>query len=558
MFLSRILATYFIIAFSAFALTNPATSWAHGSEEDEAHTDAIIELYQKVIDFTPDIVGEQSLSVPSVRISGQTIYLNGPFWELVQDWIRIYYRELQSTGERCIQWNEADFMRLAQDEIARSFIGLKVKDPLLESLEHIVVGTADLGGELGTGPLVVKAASEVGETVVSKVVGGGGVHVVCHLIDASIIFGTRYFQTRLRTLLWSSTFDSSGVANLVRTGFVSSAITKAQKRVRFEHGPIEVNEEELRALDLEGPNRWWGWARDGKRAKWLRKFAKLEPEQSLSLSKKKFLGQRFKRFLLLKGRKRGFSRYLKGSTPMDKVLNKDVLWVLSVQENMVQRAFAPQGDEPQLQRQSLADTQTLRQDEIRRGLAEEFATGDPLRADLVENLLKEVEVIFNPSVSRKLRYFQTGILETLLTGFTYQMFAQVLDERGEMYGHSLRGIWRQTRLHWKVSRVGYYIYEWSDFLRLAALQTDPETLAAYRYEAMESLLRVFRYLQSTRDILKADSIEDLLQFENEMAGQRKPLLTSFRPWKEKKMEHSWFPWRDPKPLCRDMNLKPTP
>lgn len=535
-----------IRALSLFlCLTLSMPVYAHGPvDHPDGSLVATFELYQKLVNLAPDELDRHSAATPFVIISGQKVWLNGPFWELTRGWIRVYYRAMQEQCDGCIDWSEADFVQAAEDEIAKSFFAAKIKKPIMNGIEHVVVGAADVGARLGKFALLAKISAEVAETILSKMAFLGGMHFFCHMIDAFIIFGTRHLQTFARAIGWAGKFDASIVANIVKFGFVSRVAKEAQERVRFTINPVELNEDQLKEVDLSGPNRWWGWVSGGKRAAWVKKVFAGAKEGSdvTALARKEFLGKRMKRFLLLKGRKRGNASFMHGKGPMEKVLNRDLLWVFEVQESILERSFIADREELEVERESVAVASAPSSDEIRQGLAEEFAGGDEERADVVANLLKEVEVVFNPDVSRKVRYFQASALENLTSGFMYAMFSQVLDEKGDLYGNSFGGIWNQARLRWKTARFARYMYEWADFLKVAALQDDPGALMRSRYEAMESFLKILDYYKATEPLLAVKAVPDLRGIEDLLSGKFSEIMT-FRPWREKRASMTWLPMR---------------
>jgi hypothetical protein len=545
--------TFLVLVFCLLAVPHPA--WAHGHDDHDDETlEATFALYRQIAELTPAVTGESGepdTADASIRLAGQTVWLNGPFWNLVRGWIRVYYRELQNECDDCLEWSEEQFTAAAEDQMARSFLSIKLKEPMSEAGEHIAAGAADVGARLGKTALVAKITGEVAETVLSKMSFMGGLHFFCHLIDAFILFGTRHIQTASRAYSWAGHFDGWGAANMVRAGFVSAAAGRAQRRVRFVSGPVEIDEAGLKEVDAEGPNRYWGWVKAGKRAAWIKRYAARGEGR---VSRKEFLGTRMKRYLWLKGRKRGHRQFMKGSNAVDKSLNHDTLWILEVQESLLQRALEPAtaGAATETARASLAESAAAPADDIRQGLATEFAAGDEERARFVEGLMRDVEVIFNPAVPRRVRYFQASALESLIAGFMYGQFSTVLGEKSEMFGPSFSGIWNQVRLRWRIGRFGGYIYEWSDFLRMAALRDDPKVLRRYKYEMMESLLRVLAYFGKTGPLADARSTDDLSALETLLTGEYGRLMT-FRPWREKRIARSWWPWRKPAPLCRSMD-----
>jgi hypothetical protein len=542
-----------------FSLIAPPLAWAHEDADNET-LEATLSLYRQIAELSPLVAPSEpatrDASSAFILIGGQRIQFNGTFWQLVRGWLRVYHKELKSECRECLNWDEADFSREAEDQVAKGFLATKLVDPLLEGAEHISVGAADVGARLGKTALVAKIAGEVGETILSKMSFMGGMHFVCHLIDAFILFGTRRMQTAYRSFAWANVFDRSGVTNSVQMGLISSSVARAQRRVRFVAAPGEIDPEILQEVDREGSNRFWGWVKDGKRAAWVKRLATRE-DRTLTLRRREALGRRMKRYVWLKARKRGHSQFIKGKTPMDKTLNSGGLWVLAVQENVLQRPLLPKEDEVPQTPDSLADSYAAAHDEIRQGLAREFAAGDREKIRFVDGLLKDMDVIFNPEVSARVRYFQATALENLLSGFIYGTFSRVLDQKGELFGNSPAGIWRQIRLRWKTGRVGGYIYELSDFLRLASQQRDPARLMKHKYEAMESLLRLLTYFNKAKALADAETTDQLRTVQDLLAGEYSKLRT-FKPWREKRIARSWLPWRRPLPLCRQMDKAVNP
>lgn len=536
--------------------------FAHGAGADnEEHVHATLSLYEKIVDLTPEIVAETTSFPASVRVGGRNLELNGPFWQLVRGWIQLYYQELNANDEDpCLTMSAEDFQAAAEDVIAQSALQRRLGRPLRHGVEHIVVGTADIGAQLGNVALVAKATSEVAETVVSKMFGGGGMHFVCHLIDASIVFGGRHLQSFGRAFAWAPIYDSSRIAGLLKTWWMMYTLRRVQRRVRFVAGPVELNEPQILDLDKEGPGRWGGFAEKGKRRRWLEKIIRRK-KPSFTLDQRRYLGKRLIRYFYLKGRRLGHSGYLKGHTPMDQNLNKNVLWILAVQENLLARGLTPKETAAGMEGSpSLADRMPA-QEEIRHELVREFLSGARSegmdaatmtgRLDLVESLLKDVEVVYDPSLPRRVRYFHASMIEQLLGGFVQNAFQSVIAEKSEIYGENWKGIWNQARLHWRAGRFAGYIFEWADALRVAATVTDPDALYSQKYEMMESLLRLMRYLQRTRVVLQAENVSDLVRFEA-VAKREYQSLKTFRPWKIKKTHSRWTPWSARYPRCEQL------
>lgn len=508
---------------------------AHGGhgEADHKSIEAYIALMREIAELSPEVIADPTtdLSHAELRLNGERIEMNSAFWQMVRGWIRVYYREMQHECDHCLNVSEDELARQAEDVAARSFWSRKIATPIRHSAAHVAIGTADLGARLGKVALVAKATSEVAETILSKTIGGGGVHVVCTVIDAAIIFGSRNIQVIGRV-------GGLNPFQLARLGWVSMMAKRIQRKVQFKKGFLVGPSDIFDQVDLEGPNRWWGWASEGKRAQFLDRVLRKDQVQ---VDGREFLGKRKKRYLFMKARRRGHSQYMAGRTGIDPLLNQDVLWVLEVQESILHRGL---DRDPAIQMlkdpnaRTWIEQNTPQQNAIRAGLAEEFSAE---KQEWIESLLREVEVIYNPKVARSARYFQAQVLESVLSGFVYGVFNQVLTKKGELYGDSWGAISRRSRLHWQAGRFASYIYEWADFLRAAALSGSEAQLAEHRHESMEVLLRIFKHLQNAKILVEAQTVADLVEFEkNSRDGFQR--LSTFKPWREKKSAHSWLPW----------------
>lgn len=534
-----------------FLATSTSITHAHGgSHEDDDHSmHAYAQVLSDIAQLTPEVLDVPSKSDAYIRVGGHTISLNGAMMQLVRGWIRVYYHELQNECGRCIAFSEYDFLKQADDQMAKTFFELKVSAPFREQFEHIAVGTADLGSRYGNFPLVGKVVAEIAETITSKFFAGA--HLFCTAIDAGLVFAIRPLQTATRMYSWASIHNRSGLITLVRTGFASAAAARAFRKVHFVTAVENIDEEGLKAVDMEGPNRWWGWASEGKRSRWVKKFVE---RKELSLTQKKFSGGRMKRYLLIKSRKRGNAQFLRGTEPMDKILKGNVLWVLAVEENILQRSLASEANRiPAKTVNTAAEKFTAAGDEVRFGLAEEFAPDDVATQATMESILRDVEVVFSPKAPRALRYAQVQMLEAVLVGFVRTMVMENLSESRPLYGDTIRETIRYARFQFEIGGFAKYVYKWADFLRLAAVETSKDKLDAYKYESMEALTRIFKLLAETSVVPSLKTREELDAFKSRYNQQLRGLNT-FTPWREKRIAYSWVPFSNPRPECRDMHL----
>lgn len=554
-FLSSII---FVVVSALFA---PSSSYAHdeGPATDDFGLDASLKVLQRAVELTPAIVADDSQSerpeiVPTVMVGGKKIYLNSHFLELVKENVRFFYSELERDLPGCQVATLDQALKEAEDVVASGFLAKKLLEPLGTATSHIALSSADLGARLGNTAFGFKAAAEVGEGVLSKLVGGGGVHLFCTAIDAYILFGTRSLQVGMRNFKYSNAFNTTALRTIMYHGLVKSSLKRAQGRVAFEFEPFEVDEHELEEVDEEGAHRFWGWVKEGKRAKWVMEIAKRSRragkplgENELSkiaqLDKKSFMGERMGRYLFLKARKWGNSKYLNGEKLMDKSLGYNVLWILSAQENVLHRSLLKTpGEAEDLLRKNAEALPNYPSDDVREGLAQEFSEGDPVQAEQLNRLLMDVDRIFDPSFDKRLRYLNTVLIESVLTGFIYKLLNEhvvMMYPRDGLWGYRL---WRAFQIHWYTGRYAFYAHELADFMRMAAIQDRPEVLLRTKYEAMEALLRIFRHLKMTVPV-EGENVQEWL---SEVRVSNKN-LKSFQPWKEKRSQYSlvpFVPWRE--------------
>lgn len=550
-------------------LAVPTLSWAlsPGDEGwDHQLLQAQLQLYADIADLTPFIARANERgadSIASLRINGVRIELNSAFLELTRSWIRLYYRHLQDECDHCISDPEDVFMQKADDVMGPGFFQRQVGTPVRRAVDDIVVETAEIGSELGNVALVVKVTSEVAETVVSKAVGGGGAHVLCNLIDAALFFALKPLQSLSRIFMWTPRISGHsgligtplvGAWSIVKNGWLVATLKRAERRVKFEVGPVEINQEDWSRVDREGPKRrWYQIGRDGKRAAWLKKLMK---RHHRTVDRRDFFG---KRFFVVLSRKR-FSGYMRGRTPMDEKLgsSKVRLWFLSVQENIIRRGLnakpLPDEVEELVHINNPVPAPPSEADELRQALVEQYANGAAHKIAAYDGLLRDIEGVFDSTVSAKVRRHRAKILEAVLLGFVYSSYRDVLAVKDPLYGDSWRALRERFMFRWDLGKLANYMMKWSDYLKAASLTRVDSELASGKYEAMEALLKMFAYMESAKILLSVESREEIIPVKEALEGKLN-ILRAFTPWSEKKTKARWLPWGFGKPLCEDMSLK---
>ena len=541
----------------------------------------IQDIYEKAIALSPDILNPHSpMAHPYVTSGKQTIYLNTAFWDLVRGWIQLYEKEIQQYCS--CEINEEELIRKVQDHIPQSLLYSKFLNPVKHHIKHGVVTTAGLGSKYGKTALILKASAEIAETAVSIFSGFKGIHIICQPIDFIIFFIIRKTQIYTRVFKNSKSLGENRLLMSLRLAWIRRQMKKAQNKVFFHLESVTIDPEGLKKInDKELQNKRSHWVKnlsqqiipilkDIESLESLLENKELSPRQRIRIiskraklykkidhltgvSKKDFFGNRYKRFLFILSRK-GKATYLKGNAFPDKITSNDWLWALSIQENILEKAFLQKTEHIITKNIFPLESSPLKENEIRKGLAEEFVEkfnkqGLNLKEHTlsVEYVLEDIEKIFNPSLSMKERYFLTSVIEVGLTGFL-NYYLNLIYKKLET-NLSLR---KKIQLRWKLDQSTYYSYIYTDFLITASLTKNTTQLISYKYEAMENLLAVLEYLNRLSELSsETESMKILAQLDQYLHKVKalqvaKPKTTAF----------SWIPFKSSVfPQCRELIRK---
>ncbi|MEO0334812.1 MAG: hypothetical protein AAF202_00345, partial [Pseudomonadota bacterium] len=557
---------------------------------------AYINLARQAISL--NIQAPQARTVPSVKVGSETLYLDegSAVWQMARGWLRIYYDEVKRDCEHCLP-EDFDFDKAvaeAENKVAESFAENKIYKPLQEATEHIVEDSAMIGAKLGKEALALKIASEIAETIASKSVGGAGVHILCNIIDAVILFGMRHLQVAVRLPSWSKALGAGRFTG-IKYWVVKRAVHRAKKRMEFLAGPIELDEEGLELLNAEKPTgnrRWFNFSSKTQRVRWLewiekrtahydQRIAEVETllianpnSRRLQRRKSSFVRQRQK-LTRVKNKRGMFTsrmrkfRFLKGKGRLESaingnVTNKGFLWILAMQEGILNRGLAGSVDQPNPEFQefiaeytgtTLENRTTKRTaSPVALGLLDKYVQEGTIpesNQSLALGLSKDILEIFDPNLSKKRRYFKTVVLEEVMGRMLYKMMTHRL-EQFESDKKSWLGRVNQTFFfNWKAGTYARYVFEFTDFLRIASVSSKTDFLVKHKHEAIETLYRLFAHLQKLdKAMLEAENATAL---QSEVAELNQELM-QFRPWKEKRSVYRWVGlWRSkPVPQCAAM------
>ena len=524
--------------------------------------------------------------IPFYQIKGHKIYLNTGFWILTRAWIRIFQSEIE---KYCPCDLDPDLiLQEATDYLPQGFFRQKILNPGKDIGRAFGYKGAHLTAQYGYTVAGLKLSAEVAETLLSLFVGGKGIHVFCNAIDVMIFPLARRIQKYIRVFSYGGDFGGSGLLASLRMAWFSRQVEKSQKKVFFYiDQAVAFRETELEKINGEGPRSFFH--KRGHRRLWIESLKrKTDPlfeeiaeweqqqqDQSLSskekriikrkiektrhkieniskVNQKDFFGVRFKRYLLLRSRKARVT-YMQGRNLPDEVIEKDVLWPLSLQENVIERALEshPSGSAPKAS-----------PDEIREGLAEEFLlrrAGEASNSETgiersfnnekqaVQFFLEDIAQIFNTEKSQSERLMTTRSIEMTL-GALFAHYLKISHSvLSNKYGMSFS---EKMRLQWAFGRFFHLVYEFSDFLSFVSITKNKAKIQFYKYESMEKLLAFFDYLNEIQLLLKGNNIDKLLVFDRLNSQERKLRTISLST--EKKIAFSFLPFKKRTAQCKKL------
>lgn len=576
--MTKILLTSLIII-TSFQAT--AFHFHHRSLADE-NVEHIKNIYEMAITLSPEVLDsvKTSSAHPYFKMGNKYVPLNSGFWQLVQGWIRLYHSEINQYCPCDIDAQE--LVREAKDEVAKGFIHSKITRHFANFGEFVIVEAYGLSARYGKAALLLKASAEAAETILSIFVGGHGVHIICNVIDAMILFLFRKSQIYMRVFNNSKTLGQSRFLSVMRLAWLNRLMRRAQRRVFFYLQSAEIDEEALKLVSEEGAKR-------EKRAKWVRNLSqKMSPileriqeidiqlesdllseerkkpllrerrrlvkqaEDLTEVFRKSFFGKRYGWTLFLFSRK-GSPQYLRGVTAADQMTSQNITWPLALQENVLERSLIRQAVEEGFREENR--TVPLQPDEIKAGLAEEFIkkvqqanTAEHVQS--IERILTDVEKVFDPSVKMGERFLTASTIESGLVGFSEYYLLKVMYSGFRQSTEGLN-LWGRAKLRWRLERFIYYVSMYSDFLRTVALIRDSSKIDAYKYESMEAFLNLFGYLNQLAELSEEKHTKESLLAKLDQNLHR---VKSFQPHLEKRTAYSWLPipFRRPLPTCRSL------
>lgn len=569
---------------------NLLTFIAFPSESHQGHnhdTSRQKELIRNVITQSTALAPElfrpsHSLAFPYITPGRQRIGWDNAGSDLLRNLARLYRHKLHDSCPFAI--DESVFTQTVPYHVAKGIISSHIK-PLIESGATKITG---IGSEYGETAAVAKGVSEIAETVISLSTPLKGIHILCTASDIVIIAAVRKVQIYGRVFKNSPMLEQNRFAALARLAWIRRKMIQGLKEVLIQLESNKIDDEALEEVNREGRNnnrrRYIKHvsARAGILFHQIREIdsqlenKNLSPEERKKLTDKKDKLYRKIADIAAVARKDLFgSRYglsgftlhrkwkrthVKGHTFPDKLTARHWLWPLQVQEvwnRSLDHSLVHQAAEEM--KESLRPP--LKEDDIRRGLAEEFYDSLPehLRSlnredhiQSIEYMMGDVERIFDPSLSVEKKHFLALHIDMLLTSL-FNGFIQIINEETvknlNVQGFFKR-LWSIMRLSWKHYRFARYSHIYSDFLLTASLAKNESALMSYKYEAMENFLMFMKYLIELDHI--AYSVKAAPAIFAALDESIHPIQASLVS-KRKRTKFSFIPFKKPKPpLCRDL------
>ncbi len=587
--------------FVGFVIFFSFSCWGHNAfPHSEVEISASLNILEKAVLLSPELLHatKENSTIPFYKSGKHKIYLDSGFWNLTRAWLRLYIEEIEKhcrcdlDPDKMVQevrnhWPQERYLQEeAEEYLPQSFFDQKVLAPVRNmSQKWINKGVnvsnkgAHLSSEYGYTVAGLKASAEVAETILSFSLGGLGLHIACGVVDALIIVWARKFQKYMRVFSYSRKTSMSGIILSFKMAWFSHQIKKSRRRVFFHIDQALVfRENELEKVNAQGPKSLFH--RSGHRRLWLERLKrKTDPlfekiaeweyrltnenlsakehadierkikrirhkiEHIAQVNRKEFFGMRFKRYLLLRSRK-GRINYTNGKGTTSKILGKDVLWPISLEENILERV---------LESSVVTPLKKIPPDEIREGLIEEFLSlhtkedGPEVfkeKTQAIQLFLQDIEIIFNtktPTVERLMRARSIEMTLGALNAHYLKIASNIVPKK---YNMSFSGM---LRWHWIFGKFSREIHEFSDFLASIAITKNKTKIQFYKYESMEKLLAFFNYLSEFHLLLKNHSINKE-EFFQALKLQEKH-LRSIALLREKKRAFSLMPFTTGQAQC---------
>ena len=572
-------------------------AYGHSASPKNINQDAALNLYEKAFKLSPEWM-EQSQDkslTPFFMAGGHKVYLTSGFWDLVTAWVRIYEQEINKHCDCKI--DEKILVQEAKDQVAQGFFTQKVAKPTKNIFFHLNEEMVFLYRNYGTTVFLLKATAEVAETILSLFVGGKGLHALCNAIDVLIFPLARKAQTYSRTFTYSrSILNSSGLFAFFKLLWISRKVNQAKDNVFFHlnRSLVLSDSETIKQIDHKGPqsflrkkgHRWHYLKSLSNKAqplfeeinnleqqinqtasqKEIKKMRKRQEklqaqlDKLLQVDRKTFFGKRYKRFLLFLSREFKL-KFLRGSEVFEPVLfndpmfSKNILWPLSLQENIFQKAV--DSSQPLVSSGELRKTYEL--DEVKEGLIQEFLSRN--ESNIPHNQLEQykksiqvffhdVESVFDTSLSSGERLFRAQTISIGFSSFALFLLKEInkrlKDERSRKFKIQIQSL---------SGRFSNLANKFSDFLSAVSINNNSHKIIFYKYESIENFLLFMEYLLEVHKALNQKDLneEQIVQRLKDKLFQ----LESFFVAQEKRISFSANPLSlvnpfKPVPRCKEM------
>ncbi|MCY4512610.1 MAG: hypothetical protein OXB86_02860 [Bdellovibrionales bacterium] len=580
-----LLISLFLSAIVFPAKAHEGHSHSHSHQSTGREKELIRTLINQAAALAPEMLhSSQSLALPYITPGRQRVDWDNAGSDMMRNLAKLYRHKLHDSCPFAI--NENELIKAVPDHIAKGRIATHIK-PLGNLVEGGTTTISAIGSKYGPTAAVLKGSAEAIETAVALSTPLKGFHILCEPIDILILFLVRKAQIYGQIFRSSPMLEQNRFASLLRLAWIRRKMIKGLKKALVQLESEKINYESLHRISHEGrKNNRERYvksvsAKAGKLFSQIREIDSQLEDQNLTpkkrkklsakkdklyrkiahkaaVTRKEFFGRRYWLSGLMFSRK-GKKTHVKGHTFPDSLTSHHWLWPLQVQD-IWDRSLVKQAAEEM----KAPLRPHLKEDEIRRGLAEEFYDNLPenLRStnredhiQSIEYMMGDIERIFDPSLSVEKKHFLSFQTEMLLTSL-FEGFIQIINEETSKNLNSrgwFKQLWSKARLNWKHFRFIRHSHIFTDFLMAASLAKDRTALISYKYEAMENFLIFMKYLMELDKI--AHSVKTAPAILAALDEIIHP-IKAFDVSKKKRTVYSLIPFKNPKPpMCRDLVME---
>jgi hypothetical protein len=521
---------------------------SHGSSDSLNPREAAkIEALHTVIEAAANMEAHlfpAGLPVLDKGVLSQAELIDIGSYQLISGLARLYYQSYCTVcGDQPIS-EDIFIQKLLPSErrsglIEKIIRGIRAK--LWSSFTDLSLVSADLGSRLGRTVLILNVTWEVLETLISTFTPLKGAHLLCTPVQIAMTLAARSFQTQYRSFSLAPLFSEPRAWMFIKRALIASRVRSIIKSVQIKIGPIEIDPELLALANEEGhQRRLWFRGTQGNRERfvaWLDK--KLEKNQAqqvnVSISRKDFLGSSKAWTLFLFTRRNHPHHLISRQDPLTDILKQGNLWVISLQEgffNTLSREAMEASEYSTREIQQRYPLNPVFESLLEEHQEERGAVGE---TEGLRLLMADLQVIFDPRISKITRYRRAEWFEIYFVTWTYKLMLHEWNASNDQI-QSFGQLWQEIKNRSSKGQFARLASHFSDFLRVAASSAQPESREDLLYQSGQFLLELKNFLQQVNESPGTPEGRERLNHTFKILEQR-------APWVDRRVSKStgWWP-----------------